>query len=73
MDEVVVSGKYGLNASKTGAAASYSAKDIANMPSITHSIADITRMNPLVSVSQSGAMSFAGINTAIIVSRLTVL
>ena len=62
LDEVVVSGKYGLNASKTGAAASYSAKDIANMPSITHSIADITRMNPLVSVSQSGAMSFAGIN-----------
>ncbi len=62
LDEVVVSGKYGLNASKTGAAASYSGKDIANMPSITHSIADITRMNPLVSVSQSGAMSFAGIN-----------
>ena len=62
LGEVVVSGKYGLNASKTGAAASYSAKDIANMPSITHSIADITRMNPLVSVSQSGAMSFAGIN-----------
>ena len=62
LDEVVVSGKYGLNASKTGAAASYSAKDIANMPSVTHSIADITRMNPLVSVSQSGAMSFAGIN-----------
>ena len=62
LDEVVVSGKYGLNASKTGAAASYSTKDIANMPSITHSIADITRMNPLVSVSQSGAMSFAGIN-----------
>lgn len=62
LGEVVVKGKLGLDASKTGAAASYSAKDIANMPSISHSIGDITRMNPMVSVSQSGAMSFAGIN-----------
>ncbi len=62
LGDVVVTGKLGLNASKTGAAASYSAKDIADMPSISHSIGDITRLNPLVSVSQSGAMSFAGIN-----------
>ena len=62
LGDVVVTGKYGLDASKTGAATSYSSKDIANMPSISHSIGDITRMNPLVSVSQSGAMSFAGIN-----------
>ena len=62
LGEVVVKGKLGLDASKTGAAASYSAKDIANMPSISHSIGDITRMNPMVSVSQSGAMSFAGVN-----------
>ena len=60
LGDVVVTGKLGLNASKTGAAASYSAEDIANMPSISHSIADMTRMNPLVSISQSGAMSFAG-------------
>ena len=63
LGEVVVKGKLGLDASKTGAAASYSAKDIANMPSISHSIGDITRMNPMVSVSQSGAMSFAGVNS----------
>ncbi len=62
LGDVVVTGKFGLDASKTGAAASYSSKDIANMPSISHSIGDITRMNPLVSVSQSGAMSFAGTN-----------
>ena len=62
LGEVVVKGKLGLDASKTGAAASYSAKDITNMPSISHSIGDITRMNPMVSVSQSGAMSFAGVN-----------
>lgn len=62
LGEVVVKGKLGLDASKTGAAASYSAKDIANIPSISHSIGDITRMNPMVSVSQSGAMSFAGVN-----------
>ena len=62
LGEVVVKGKLGLDASKTGAAASYSAKDIANMPSISHSIGDITRMNPMVTVSQSGAMSFAGVN-----------
>lgn len=62
LGEVVVKGKLGLDASKTGAATSYSAKDIANIPSISHSIGDITRMNPMVSVSQSGAMSFAGVN-----------
>ncbi len=62
LGEVLVTGKKGLNASKTGAAASYSSTDIANMPSISHSIGDITRMNPLVNVSQSGSMSFAGTN-----------
>ena len=62
LGDVVVKGKLGLNASKTGAAASYSAEDIAKMPSINHSIGDITRLNPFVSVSDKGAMSFAGIN-----------
>lgn len=62
LGEVLVTSRRGLNATKTGAAASYSAKDIDNMPSISHSIGDITRLNPLVSVSQAGAMSFAGTN-----------
>ena len=62
LGEVVVTGKRGLEASKTGAAESYSSADISNMPSISHSISDITRLNPMVSVAQTGAMSFAGTN-----------
>ena len=59
----VVSGKAGLNGTKTGAAQSINAQQIAEMPSISHSIADIARMNAQVSTNgQSGAMSFAGIN-----------
>ncbi len=60
LGDVVVTGKAGLNASKTGAAASYNSEYLENMPSISHSIADLTRLNPMVSISQSGAMSFAG-------------
>ena len=63
LQEVVVSGKAGLNGTKTGAAQSINAQQIAEMPSISHSIADIARMNAQVSTNgQSGAMSFAGIN-----------
>ena len=63
LQEVVVSGKAGLNGTKTGAAQSINAQQIAEMPSISHSIADIARMNAQVSTNgQSGAMSFAGTN-----------
>lgn len=62
LDELVVVGKRGLNASKTGAAMSFNADDIAKVPSISKSVADATRLNPMVSISQSGAMSFAGAN-----------
>ena len=63
LDEVVVAGKAGLNATKTGAAQSISATQIANMPTVTHSIADIARLNPQInSNEQSGSMSFAGTN-----------
>lgn len=63
LQEVVVSGKAGLNGTKTGAAQSINAQRIAEMPSISHSIADIARMNAQVSTNgQSGAMSFAGTN-----------
>ena len=63
LQEVVVSGKAGLNGTKTGAAQSINAQQIAEMPSISHSIADIVRLNAQVSTNgQSGAMSFAGIN-----------
>ena len=63
LDEVVVSGKAGLNGTKTGAAMSINSEQIKEMPSISHSIADVARMNPqLTSNEQSGSMSFAGVN-----------
>lgn len=63
LQEVVVAGKAGLNATKTGAAQSIGADRINNMPTITHSIADIARLNPQIATNeQSGAMSFAGAN-----------
>lgn len=63
LDEVVVAGKAGLNGSKTGAAQSINSQMIQDMPSISHSIADVARMNPqLATNGQSGAMSFAGTN-----------
>lgn len=60
LDEVVIVG--GVNATKTGAAQSLNAQQITDMPSITHGIADVARMNPQLSVTNSGAMSFAGVN-----------
>lgn len=62
LGEVVVVAKAGVDATKTGAAMSLNASDINRMPSISHGIADVTRLNPQVSVSASGAMSFAGAN-----------
>lgn len=63
LDEVVISGKAGLNGTKTGAAMSINSEQIKEMPSISHSIADVARMNPqLTSNEQSGSMSFAGVN-----------
>lgn len=63
LDVLVVTGQRGLNATKTGAAQSIDAALINNIPSVTHSIADIARLNPQVSINeQSGAMSFAGTN-----------
>lgn len=62
LEEVVVVGRAPFDANKTGAAASINSDQISRMPSITHGIADIVRLNPQVSVSNSGAMSFAGTN-----------
>lgn len=62
LQEVVVAGKAGLNATKTGAAASINAQQINDMPSITHGIADVARLNPQLTTTSSGAMSFAGVN-----------
>lgn len=63
LGEVVVTGESGLNATKTGAAQSFSAAKISELPSVTHSISDIARLNPQVSTNdQSGSISFAGTN-----------
>lgn len=60
LQEVVVTGNAGVNATKTGAAQSITSKQIADMPSITHGIADVARLNPQLATSNNGAMSFAG-------------
>ncbi len=62
LEELVVTGKSGLNATKTGAAMSINSQQINDMPSITHGIADVARLNPQLTVTNSGVMSFAGVN-----------
>ena len=62
LGEVVVTGQKGLSATRTGAAQSIDAQQIANMPSINHGIADVARLNPQLNTSNAGAMSFAGVN-----------
>lgn len=61
LEEVVVTGQAGVDATKTGAAQSINARRISEIPTVSHSIADIARMNPQITTNgQSGAMSFAG-------------
>ena len=60
LQEVVIAAKAGM--SNNGAAMRFSSSDIQKLPTVSRSIGDVTRMNPLVSVSSSGAMSFAGVN-----------
>lgn len=62
LQEVVVNGRAGVNATKTGAAASMNAAQIGDMPSITHGIADVARLNPQLTTTNTGVMSFAGTN-----------
>ncbi|MDY6206735.1 MAG: TonB-dependent receptor [Prevotella sp.] len=62
LGEAVVMGKKGFNATKTGAAQSISAQMINDMPSISKSIADMARLNPQLAATNSGVMSFAGVN-----------
>ena len=62
LKEIVIVSKNKFDASKTGASSRVKAEDIENMPSMSHSIADAARLNPLISTSNNGAMSFAGVN-----------
>jgi len=64
--EVAVVGKrYSYNefdGNKTGAETVISNEQIAMMPTVERSIADMTRLTPQASVSDNGAISIAGIN-----------
>ena len=62
LEEVVVTGRAGVDATKTGAAQGLNAQQINDMPSITHGIADVARLNPQLTTTNSGVMSFAGTN-----------
>ncbi len=62
LGEVVVTGQAGINNTRNGAAQSISSRQIQELPSINHSVADIARINPFVKVSEGGAMSIAGSN-----------
>jgi hypothetical protein len=62
LQEIVVEAKNKFDANKTGASSRVTAEDLENMPSISHSIADAARLNPQIATSNSGAMSFAGVN-----------
>lgn len=62
LNEIVIIGKAGIDATKTGAAMNITSAEINRMPSITHGIADAIRMNPQVRVANDGAMHFLGMN-----------
>ncbi len=62
LDEIVITGKAGIDATKTGAAMNITSAEINRMPSIAHGIADAIRMNPQVRVANDGAMYFLGMN-----------
>lgn len=62
LSEIIISGKTKVDATKTGAAMSIMTSDINRMPSITHGIADVTRLNPQIRVTNNGAMYFVGTN-----------
>jgi hypothetical protein len=62
LNELMVYGKGGVNANKTGAAMNINKNEITRMPSITHGIADVARLNPQLRVTNTGAMYFAGTN-----------
>lgn len=62
LGEIVIKGQLGLNNTRTGAAQSIGNARLRELPSITHSVADIARINPFVKVSEGGAMTIAGSN-----------
>lgn len=64
LGEVVVAAKKGnsLNATRTGAASSFSRTAIDRTPTVDRSLFDIAKLSPQASVASNGAVSFAGSN-----------
>ncbi len=62
LGDVVVTGEAGVNGTKNGAAQTITNMRIQELPTITHSVADVARINPFVKVSEGGAMTIAGSN-----------
>lgn len=62
LGEVVITGQAGLGASRNGAAQTIGNSRLNELPSTTHSVADVARINPFVKVTEGGAISIAGSN-----------
>lgn len=62
LGDVVVTGQAGVNATRNGAAQNISNRLIQELPSITHGMADMARINPFVRVTEGGTMTIAGSN-----------
>lgn len=64
LQDVVVTGKKGnsLNATRTGAATSFSRSAIDRTPTVDRNLFDIAKLSPQASISSNGAVSFAGSN-----------
>ena len=62
LGEVTVIGMQGLAATRNGAAETINLARLNEIPSISHSVADVARINPFVRSSEGGAISIAGAN-----------
>ena len=61
LQEAVVTAN-AVDASKTGAGMGINASKFAQLPTVSHSVADIARLSPQVRTTESGTMYFAGSN-----------
>ena len=62
LGEIVITGQAGLASSRNGAAQTIGNARLSELPSTSHSVADVARINPFVKVTEGGAISIAGSN-----------
>ena len=60
LGEVVITGK--TDAGKTGAGMNIGSAQLSEIPSLNHNVGDFVRITPQATVTESGAMMFAGAN-----------